>query len=126
MYLELPLHLKLHKVKKPFALNLNTYRNAHYYLLNKAKIAFKKQLEPTLPDIVIRQPVRFEYTIFMPTKRAYDVANVGSIVDKFCSDVLVECNILHDDNTDFVKSVKYIHGEKDKDSPRAELRVYEV
>lgn len=126
MFLTLPLHIRIPKVKKPFALNLNTYRNAHYRLLNNAKIAFKTQLERSLPDIVICQKVRLEYTIFMPTKRGYDVANVGSILDKFTSDVLVECNILHDDNFNYVDSVCYKHGGIDKQHPRAELRVYEV
>lgn len=126
LYLELPTHLRVPKVKSPFALNLNTYRNAHFRLLDKAKKYFATKVTPHIPDVVIREPVRFEYAIYMPTKRAYDVANVGSVIDKFTSDTLVSCNVMQDDNYEHLRSVTYKHGGIDRKNPRAELRIYEI
>ena len=132
MELTLPLKVRAgSKKKKPFyfSLNLNTYRNEHYAVLNRAKIQYKKDMllmnfktiKSATPYVC--GPLFLEYKLFMPSKRKCDVANILSIVDKFACDALVEYGILPDDNYDFIKEIHYIWGGVDKGNPRAELYI---
>ena len=43
MDIDLPITVQLGR--KHYALNLNFYRNAHYYLLNQMKVAFAEQIK---------------------------------------------------------------------------------
>ena len=108
-----------------FRLNLNVYRNAHFRTLAAAKVNFKAWFYETYGSC--KGPpttdCELEYTIYFPDNRAADVANVGSIVDKFASDCLTEMGYIQDDNRKVVKSVKYVDGGIDRDNPRAELIV---
>lgn len=91
---------------KKFALNLNVYRNAHYQILNKAKIIFKNQLLANYPEIKkikgLTGKVRVNYNIIPNNKRKFDTMNVISIVDKFFLDALVEFGCIPDDNYNYV------------------------
>lgn len=89
---------------KRFALNLNVYRNAHYQVLNKAKIIFKNQLLAQYPEIkrIKARRVQIEYYIEKCDNRKFDIMNVISIVDKFFLDALVEFGCIPDDNYNHV------------------------
>lgn len=89
---------------KKFALNLNVYRNAHYQVLNKAKIIFKNQLLADYPEIkrIKSQQVQIEYYIYRCDNRKFDIMNVVSIVDKFFLDALVEFGCIQDDDYNHV------------------------
>lgn len=89
---------------KRFALNLNVYRNAHYQVLNKAKIIFKNQLLADYPEIqrIKAHQVEIEYYIDRCDKRKFDTMNIISIVDKFFLDALVEFGCIPDDNYNYV------------------------
>lgn len=106
---------------KGFSLNLNQYRNAHFYKLNNAKVEYKavmrSQIE-LLPELPI---IRLTYVVYPKTSREFDISNVCSIVDKFFSDALVELGKLPDDNFKYLPEVVYKFGEKDKDNPRVEI-----
>ena len=125
----LPLHVggkpkKAGGRTKTFWLNLNTYRNAHYQTLNKAKKDFKEdvleQIRP-LPSLTdIWGQVEIHYTYYHPTKRRSDVANIVAIVDKFFCDALVEEGKMEDDNYDFLQRSAWEYGGHDKDNPRIE------
>ena len=49
--------------------------------------------------------------------------NIGSVLDKFVSDALVEIGLLPDDNTDIIKKVTIIDGGVDKNNPHARLEI---
>lgn len=117
------------KDDKRVALNLNIYRNLHHMTLNQAKIAMKDCVRvalPIMPANVEPPPYRFTYTIFPKTGRALDLGNVGSIVQKFTDDALVELGIIKDDNHKIVSEVMYKFGGVDKDNPRAELQIESI
>ena len=89
---------------KKFALNLNVYRNAHYQVLNKAKIIFKNQLLVNYPELsrIKAERVEVEYYIERCDNRKFDTMNIVSIVDKFFLDALVEFGCIPDDNCNYV------------------------
>ena len=106
---KLPTLIRLNK-KTTFSLNLNQYRNAHFHILNKAKVLF----EEAIADQVIKLPkmerLIITYFYFNGTKRQSDVANICSVVDKFFSDTLVNKGIIEDDNFDVLEGVTYRYG----------------
>ena len=113
---------------KRIALNLNIYRNAHHYTLNKAKEIMKEVVIQEInrdmtPPVLGKGPWQFTYTIFPATGRAFDLGNVCSIVQKFTDDALVECGVLIDDNYKIVRRCIYAFGGIDKEDPRAELTI---
>lgn len=123
----LPLRVKKTKTKL-FSLNLNGYRNEHYQSLNKMKRKFKRifvENYGVYPGEKMEK-VFLEYEIFFPDNRRTDVPNIGSIVDKFTSDCLVECGYIKDDDRTVVKTVLFKDGGIDRDNPRAELTVTEL
>lgn len=123
----LPLRVKKTK-KRLFSLNLNGYRNEHFQSLNKAKKEFKRifiEKYGVYPGEKMER-VFLEYEIFFPNKRRTDLLNVGSIVDKFASDCLVECGYIRDDDRTVVQTVLFKDGGIDRKNPRAELTVIEL
>jgi len=113
------------KADKVFHLNLNTYRNTYFMVLNQAKTLFKDTI--VLPDDVLDSPpYKFTYTVYPANKRSFDIANVCSIVDKFCCDALVEAGLIKDDNHKHIPIVVYQIGHVDPDNPRCELEVEKI
>jgi hypothetical protein len=92
--------VRLQVGNKVFALNLNTYRNAHFQTLNNAKKNFKVLLYNTYPEILLirAQSVIVQYKITPHNKRLFDTQNIISVVDKFFLDALVEAGTIPDDN----------------------------
>jgi len=109
--------------KKFFTINLNPYRNAHHFTLDKAKKEFFSIVKNRVKHIPPQQIVRIDYVLFPRTKQECDVSNVCSIQDKFFSDTLVECGIIPDDNYNFLPKVTYSFGEIDKHNPRVEATI---
>ena len=96
---------------KNWILNLNNYRNAHYLVLNKAKVNFKELVNNEISKLPkFTELSNIEYVLYRDTKRHCDVANVCSIVDKFFCDALVEAGKLPDDNYEYLKSISYRWG----------------
>ncbi len=92
-------------------LNLNNYRNAHFQVLNKAKVNFKNSVYDDIQKLPIFKKIEsIEYTLYRDSRRNCDVANVCSIVDKFFCDALVEAGKLPDDNYHYLKNVSYLWG----------------
>jgi hypothetical protein len=56
LILNLPLRVPVSK-KRDFAINLNEYRNAHFLVLNKAKIVFKSLIQSQLVRLPIYDTV---------------------------------------------------------------------
>lgn len=110
--------------KKMVSLNLNQYRNWHHLLKNKIKkyvnkLIIEKCRGKTCPE----PPLEFIYTIYRPTKRKIDLTNVGSIIDKFTCDGIVNAGLIPDDNIDFIKKVTYLDGGIDRINPRCDLEI---
>jgi len=74
--------------KKYFILNLNNYRNAHFFVLNKAKITYKEMMQDQLNKLTSYTKISVEYILYPRTKRLTDLGNVLSIHQKFFEDCL--------------------------------------
>lgn len=92
------------------AINLNVYRNLHHHHLNKQKTNFHEEVKPLLRTLKGWQEIAIHYTIFAPTKQRLDTMNVGSVLDKYFSDTLVEAGKLPDDNYNHIKHVSFSFG----------------
>lgn len=115
-----PLMIMLSKNKK-YPLNLNHYRNAHFRENHKGKELFQQFIKPDLLALPKFSQVILFYKIY-PARKS-DVANIGSIVDKFFCDAMVETGRLEDDNLTVVKAVSYLVGEIDPKNPRVEVTI---
>jgi len=124
----IPLSVPVSK-KKQVALNLNVYRNLHYQANNKAKKAVKDILRSELAECGFMNqtyPLRFIYIIYRKTNRAIDLMNIGSILDKYVCDALVEMGLIPDDNVKYISRVEFIDGGIDKLNPHARLEIMPV
>ena len=119
--------LRYKKNKKSFqSLNLNSYRNNHHHLNDSLKKQFDTAFHELLAccDFVFPEPpIELIYTIYRRDKRRVDLANMGSVIDKYASDSLVNCGFIDDDNTDIIKCVRFVDGGIDKQHPRACLEI---
>lgn len=84
------------KLVKP--INLNIYRNLHHYHLNNQKQSFHEAVLPLLANIPKAEKVWLHYQIFAPRNARLDTMNVGSILDKYFSDTMVEAGKIVDDD----------------------------
>lgn len=125
MLINSPLSVPLSKNKK-FIMNLNNYRNAHYQVLNNAKIAYKGAMADQIANMRRMVKVRVHYTLYPKTRRLTDIGNVVSIHKKFFEDALVEFGKLEDDNYKHITSSSESFGEVDKDNPRVEIEVFGI
>jgi len=110
---------------KRFALNLNVYRNAHYQILNNAKRQFYEDVYPMLRRLPkLSPPIKLQYAIYFAQRRG-DVANVGSVVDKFFCDALVKSGHIPDDNYRMVSEISFKYGGIAPKNPRCEVVIFE-
>lgn len=123
--ISVPLSVPVTK-RKSFSLNLNIYRNAHYQTLNKAKTVFTDSVITRLREIPIQAKIALTYTIFFPNNRKADISNIGSIVDKFFSDALVDAGVIPDDNYTYLPVVQFFFGGIDRIDPRVEVTITPV
>lgn len=92
------LERKTKKDKKVY-LNLNTYRNTKYIVLNQWKTVFSKMLKPELKKVAPAlhkmrtdfpgSKYKLTYTITSKNLRKFDISNFLTVIDKFTCDVLV-------------------------------------
>lgn len=130
----LPLTIYLERkkvaVKMQFPCNLNRYRNAHFQVLNKVKEVYHRQVASLLKEQNIGPvdgryaPFHLEYRLWAGTKRAFDLNNVVTVVDKFTCDALVECGIIPDDNVKYISSITSRFMGIDRDGARIEITLY--
>ena len=108
---------------KRIALNLNIFRNLNFIVNNQVKQQFQEQMRKQLEGVVLSTPISITYTLYVPSKRRCDIANVCSIVDKNFCDALSHFNCIEDDNYDFIPKITYQWGGIDKLNPRVEVEV---
>lgn len=81
-----------------------------------AKLFIKASDEP------IKDPVNVKCLYFMKTRRKVDLTNLLEATD----DILVNCGVLEDDNSQIVASHDGSRVFYDKDNPRVEITIEEV
>lgn len=126
--LSIPLYVDLPKKKKAerFYLNLNAYRNTHYFTLNKAKELYESIVKDIIAPLPKMLKIELTFSLFMGSQRSADLSNICSIVDKFFCDALVNSDKIPDDNYDVISSVNYQFGGIDKNNPRVEVCINPV
>jgi hypothetical protein len=123
----LPIYVRLNKAQKErFSLNLNTYRNAHFHTLNKAKSLFEEIVAKRINHLPQMVGTELTYSLFFGSKRHIDIANICCIVDKFFCDTLVNQKKLIDDNMDVISKVTYQWGGVDIRNPRIEVTLSNI
>jgi hypothetical protein len=89
---------------------------------NKLKQKYHEIIKELAKDIdPIRQPVKVLIIVHGKSRAKFDVGNVGSIVEKFTLDGLVEAGILEDDDYTHVPAVEYRFGGRDAENPTADF-----
>lgn len=106
---------------KEMILNLNQYRNAHFFKLNNSKTSYKAIMKEQIEQLPKFETVKITYTVFFGSLRKTDISNVCCVIDKYFCDALVELGKLPDDNYIYIKEVIYRYGGVDKDNPRVEI-----
>lgn len=119
-----PIYVKVSK-KNTFSINLNEYRNAHFHVLNKAKVVFAEMIAPVLATIPAMLTTKLHFKLFFGSNRDVDTANVCSIVEKFFCDAMVSHGILEDDNRRFLVGSTSDFGGVDTKNPRVEVTFYD-
>ena len=107
--------------KGDFRINLNTYRNAHYRLLNNAKIAYKQHMRAQIEALPNYDKLFLQFVLYPGSARAMDLANVASVTEKFFCDALVELGKIPDDSYKYLIGSCNTFGEIDKINPRMEV-----
>lgn len=118
--IQLPLSVPVSK-KKDFILNLNRYRNAHFQVLNKAKVAFAKIVGRRLHGVPRLTRCTLEYVYYPGTVQASDTNNVCTVTDKFFADTLVSEKKLEDDSPEFLVGTLFRFGSLDRKNPRVDV-----
>ena len=68
--------------KKKFMLNMNDYRNAHYQVLNKAKVEYKRLLRDEILQLPKMNVVNIDYEITLGTDKTFICENCSSKINK--------------------------------------------
>jgi len=124
--IKLPMRMKVNKSGELESLNLNVYRNLHYYKLNHQKKAFHAFVEPLLSGLPSMEAVKLEYQINPKGGSRLDTMNVGSVVDKFFSDALVLCGIIPDDDYKHVVKNDFEFGYLSPNDPHVLVTITET
>ncbi len=112
---------------RTYYLNLNKYHNWHFHVRNQLKKSFKIEVIASLRKLVpVTKPCKITYKIYYPTKRKFDLDNIGAVVGKFTHDVLIEAGIIEDDNYTYIAELHYVFGGVDKANPRADVCIEEL
>jgi hypothetical protein len=118
----LPLYIPVSK-KMNFAVNLNQYRNAHFHVLNKAKVVFGQMIHNQIKNLPEFERIEIEYILFPGSARIMDINNICCIADKFFCDTLVEEGKLPDDNFNHLVKTTMSYGKIDSKNPRVEAHI---
>jgi hypothetical protein len=124
--IKLPMRMKINKHGELESLNLNVYRNLHFYKLNYQKKAFQDFVKPLLCGLPAMEAVSLHYEINPKGGSRLDTMNVGSIVDKFFSDALVINGIIPDDDYKHVVGNSFSFGSLCPENPHVLVTITET
>ncbi len=120
-----PLQVPQTKTKN-FILNLNVYRNAHYFTLNKAKVNYTAHMEDQIKTLPMYDRVRIKYQLYPKTHHMTDLDNVLSVHQKFFQDALTKFNKIPDDTYKHITTSVQLFGEVDPTNPRVEITIIPI
>ncbi len=100
--------------KKTIYLNMNNIHTMHHQQYNGIKKKMKALVAEMGLDFYF-EGWRVHYGIYLPDRLKRDVANVGSIVDKFVCDAIVELGFAPDDNYNYLQHVTFEYMGYDED-----------
>lgn len=123
---KLPMRMQVNKRGETESLNLNIYRNLHFYQLSYQKNAFHKKMQPALRGLPKLGKVKLHYEIHPKTQGRLDTMNVGSVVDKFFSDALVESGVIEDDDYNNVVFNSFCFGSVSPKDPHVLVTITEI
>ena len=66
---------------KEMILNLNQYRNAHFFKLNNSKTSYKALMKSQIEQLPVFNKVSITYTVFFGSLRKTDISNVCCVID---------------------------------------------
>ena len=112
--------------KKNYFLNLNSYNRWHFQEKNQLKKLFKINILKDVRELKPIEKCEITFKIYYPTKRLFDLDNIGSVLSKFTHDVLTEADIIPDDNYQVISKLTFEFGGIDADNPRAEVTIKEI
>ena len=112
--------------KKNYFLNLNSYNRWHFQEKNQLKKLFKISILKDVRELKPIEKCEITFTIYYPTKRLFDLDNIGSVLSKFTHDVLTEAEIIPDDNYQVIRKLTFEFGGIDVENPRAEVCIKEI
>ena len=123
--IDVPLFVRLTKKtpKGKKIINLNNYRNWHFIVNSKAKIAYSEQLKEVLSPLKFKKRISLHFVLFKGSKRKSDRANVLSIHEKFFCDALTHYGCIPDDDDEVIESTHYSGGGLDRENPRVEVYI---
>jgi len=124
--IKLPLRMKVNKAGDQESLNLNVFRNLHFYKLNYQKKAFQAFVKPLLSGIPPMETIRLLYQLNPKGGSRLDMMNVGSIIDKFFSDALVENGIIPDDDYKHLDQATFSFGRICPEDPHVLVTIIET
>lgn len=116
IYFSVPMSIDVGvRKKKTIYLNMNNIHTMHHQQYN----GIKKKMKALIADMDLNdfyfEGWKVHYGIYLPDRLKRDVANVGSIVDKFVCDAIVELGHAPDDNYNYLQHVTYEYMGYDKD-----------
>lgn len=123
--LKSPLAVRI-SARKKHILNLNTFRNTHYRVLNNAKISYKETMRSKILKLKDYKKLLIIYKVFKGDRRRFDIGNILSIHQKFFEDALVELGKLPDDKASNIPMVVYLNGGIDVENPRVEIYLFDM
>ena len=123
--LKSPLAVRI-STRKKHILNLNTFRNTHYRVLNNAKISYKETMKSKILNLKDYKKLLIIYKVFKGDRRRFDIGNILSIHQKFFEDALVELGKLPDDKASNIPMVVYLNGGIDVENPRVEIHLFDM
>lgn len=124
MLVSSPLSVPVSK-KNKFILNLNNYRNTHFYSLNTAKREYKALISHLLKGQSFKMPIQITYCYYPKTKRKTDLGNVLSVHQKFFEDALTELKCIPDDDYTQIIQSTFTFGTVDPENPRVDIFITE-
>lgn len=123
---KLPMRMQTNRGGERESLNLNVYRNLHFRKLSYQKNAFHEDISPLLRGLPQLGKVTLHYEVNPKSGGRLDTMNVGSIVDKYFSDTLVEAGIIEDDDFSHVVFNSFSYGAVNPKDPHVLVTITEI
>lgn len=127
----LPIYWVNEKVRAKSTTHLvgaNFFRNAHFHVKNKMKQDYHELVAREVNSNAVA-PVTGEYTLEIDIyykNVSSDGSNVASLIEKFVLDALQETGTVEQDSVRYHLGTTWKVAGKDKENPRAEVKVIKV